>query len=69
MQETFKAENFRVPHTWFFGFYKNGVQRADTYEELQEVDTRNFRAIFRFSMEQLTTMEEPKITTNRVDNN
>lgn len=70
IERQLESEGFQNPHIWYFGFYKSGVQREDAYEEFKKLDTRSYRAIYKFALEIVTEngFKEPKITVVREEN-
>ena len=69
IERQLEAEGFQNPHTWYFGFYKSGVQREDTFDGFKKLDTRKYRAVFTFTLEivEESGFKEPKITVERTD--
>lgn len=71
IEEQLMQENFKVPHVWYFGFYKNGVVKTDNKEELTGSNARNYRAVYSYTLEIVENcgFKEPKITIVRISNN
>lgn len=69
IQEQLINEEYEVAHTWYFGIYKNGVQREESLETLKSVNTRRFRAIYSFNIEPVINcgVQEPEVKIVRID--
>ena len=50
IEEQLKKEHFQEAHKWYFGFYRNGVQREDDFETIKKTDARSFRAVYYYEL-------------------
>ena len=69
VEERLKEERFQKEHTWFLGFYKNGVVFTDVKKVLFEVKIKEYRAIYSYTieLEEKYGFKEPKITIRRLN--
>lgn len=69
IEKQLTKEYFLKEHTWYLGFYKNGVIYTDVKKVLFEVKVKEYRAIYSYTieLEEKYGFREPKITIRRLN--
>lgn len=71
VEKQLQEEKFQKEHTWYLGFHKNGVVYTEHKEELSEVKSEKYRALYSYVLENVEKygFKEPKITVTRLSSN